>query len=316
MPASILLLHGTDEYAVREHLHKLQAGLDPSTADMNLSRLDGRSLSFEALNTAVKAIPFLSPLRLVILTHPSAVERSRLTELLEGVPPTTVLALVEAETLRADHWLVKWMAKAGPRAELHLCAMPRLREMPGWIIHETKKQKGQIAPAAAARLAEMIGEDTRVAAQEITKLLTYVDFQRPISEADVEAVSIVSAQGSVFTLVDALGTGDGPKAQHVLHQLLQDEDPFSLWGMVIRQFRLLLQAREVLDERGGASQIQKELGLHEFVAGKIATQAGRFSLPALEEVYHRLLEIDEGVKTSQVTLDLALDMLVVDWTKK
>ena len=121
--------------------------------------------------------------------------------------------------------------------------MPRLRDMPGWIVNETKRQKGQMEPAAASRLAEMVGEETRVAAQEITKLLTYVNFTRPVSVADVEAVSIVSAQGDVFALVDALGSGDGKKAQKVLHQLLENEDPFALWGMVIRQFRLLLQAK-------------------------------------------------------------------------
>ncbi len=130
--------------------------------------------------------------------------------------------------------------------------------------------------------------------------------------ADVQAVSIVSAQGSVFELVDALGAGQGKKAQKVLHQLLESEEPFSLWGMVIRQFRLLLQAREMLDRRAATSEVQKALGLHEYVAGKICDQAGRFSLPALERVYHRLLEIDEGVKTSQISLEVALDMLVIE----
>ncbi len=35
-------------------------------------------------------------------------------------------------------------------------------------------------------------------------------------------------------------------------------------------------------------------------------------MEALEGIYHRLLKIDEQVKTSQVTLDLALDTLVVE----
>ena len=34
-------------------------------------------------------------------------------------------------------------------------------------------------------------------------------------------------------------------------------------------------------------------------------------MPALESIYHKLLEIDKGAKTSQVPLDLALDTLVV-----
>ena len=132
----------------------------------------------------------------------------------------------------------------------------------------------------------------------------------------MEKVSIVSAQGSVFELVDALGTGDGKKAQRVLHQLLENEEAFELWGMVIRQFRLLLQAREILDENGSQAEVQKGLGLHEYVAGKVTNQARRFSMPVLEAIYHKLLEIDEAAKTSQVPLDLALDTLVVELTRK
>jgi DNA polymerase-3 subunit delta len=162
----------------------------------------------------------------------------------------------------------------------------------------------------------MVGEDTRIAAQELTKLLTYVNFERPIRLLDVEKVSIVSAQGSVFELVDALGQNEGKKAQHVLHRLLEDEEAFELWGMVIRQFRLLLQAREMLDEHATTLDVQNTLGLRDFVAQKVCNQARRFSMPALESIYHKLLEIDEGVKTSQVPLDLALDTLIVELMQK
>ena len=313
------LLHGTDEFAIAAALEKLEQALgDPSSAAMNLSRFDGRAgLDFEALNTAAGAAPFLSPRRLVILKHPSAAfsspeGRKKLIGLLEQLPPTTTFALVEAEVLKSDHWLLKWAQRAAPRVEVRAFSMPKRRDMPGWIVQETKKQGGRIEPAAAARLAEMTGEDTRVAAQEIAKLLTYVNYARPVDARDVEQVSLVSASGSVFDLVDALGLGDARKAQHVLHRLLDDGDPFELWPMIIRQFRLLVQAREIVEARGGPAEVQKELGLHEFVAEKITTQARRFSLPALEAIYHKLLEIDEGAKTGQVPLDLALDMLVAE----
>ncbi len=42
--------------------------------------------------------------------------------------------------------------------------------------------------------------------------------------------------------------------------------------------------------------------------------AKRFSIAALEKIYHKLLEIDEAAKTSQVTLDLALETLMVELT--
>lgn len=317
----ILIFHGNDEFATAAHIEKLCAGLgDPSTADMNIARFDGRvALDFEVLCTAVNAIPFLAPRRVVVLLHPvsafnSAEGRKKLIDVLDKAPPTTSLALAEHDLLKRDHWLLKWATQAGPRAGVHVYSLPKRWEMPRWIESEARKQGGRIEPDAAARLAEMTGEETRIAAQEVTKLLTYVNFERPITFADVEKVSLVSAQGSVFELVDAIGLGDGPKAQRVLHQLLEGGEAFELWGMVIRQFRLLLQAREMLDGKAGTPEVQKALGLHEFVAGKICNQARRFPLSTLESLYHKLLEIDEGAKTSRTPLDLALDTLIVELT--
>jgi len=320
---SILILHGNDEFAIAAHIEKLCAGLgDPATADMNIARFDGRTgLDFVALNTAVNAAPFLAPRRVMVLYHPlaafpSAPARKKLIDLLDKAQSSTIVVLVEYEELKREHWLLKWVAQAGGRAGVHGYNLPKPWEMPRWIEAEAKKQAGKIDPDAAARLAEMVGQDTRIAALELTKLLTYVNFERPIRLMDVEKVSIVSAQGSVFELVDALGLKDGKKAQHILHQLLEDEEAFELWGMVIRQFRLLLQAREMLDEHASAIDVQNALGLRDFVAQKICSQAGRFSMPALESIYHKLLEMDEAAKTSQVPLDLALDTLIVELTQK
>ena len=69
---------------------------------------------------------------------------------------------------------------------------------------------------------------------------------------------------------------------------------------------------EILDGRGNKDDVARALGVHPFVAEKTTGQAGRFSMEALEGIYHRLLKIDEQVKTSQITLDLSLDTLVVE----
>jgi DNA polymerase-3 subunit delta len=315
MSDSLLFLYGSDEFAIARRLAEIQSRHDKD--GMNTARLDARTVSDEELNNAVNAMPFLSEKRLVFLANPSArtsapAARQKFLDFLLAAPLSTLVVLHEpVEPREAEkHWLVRRAGQKEFKAEAFF--MPRLKDMSGWIIAEAKRQGGQMEPAAASRLAEMVGEDTRLAAQEITKLLTYVNFARPVSTADVEAVSAVSAQGDVFALVDALGSGNGKQAQKVLHRLMEDEDAMAIWGMVIRQFRLLLQTKEILEGSGSSYQVQQALGLHEFVAGKITEQARRFSLSALEAIYHKLLEMDEGAKTSQVPLDLALDMLIVE----
>ncbi len=330
-PASVLLLHGNDEFAISAHIEKMCAGLgDPATAGMNIARFDGRQgLDLEAVNAAVNAAPFLAPRRVMVMVNPGTAysipeTRQKFLALLENAPPTTSVILVEFETVKPAYWLMKWASaspgsegsQSKPRAGIHLYTLPKQWEMPRWIEAEAKKLGGRIEPAAAARLAEMIADDPRLASQELIKLFTYANYSRPVTLLDVEQVSMVGTPGSIFDLVDALGMGDGKKAQHVLHQLLEKMGTNELWGMVIRQFRLLLQVRELMDAGQGIPGIEKTLGLHTFVAGKIFKQAGRFTLASLESIYRKLLEIEVDAKTSQMPLDLALDTLVIELASK
>ena len=320
---NVYFLYGNDEFAISRRLKEFEADFpDPTSADMNTAHLEARTMTENDLNTAVNAMPFLAPKRLVTLANPSAkyskpTERKKFEAFLEKVPDTARVVVHEVMEPRDanKHWLVKWSGQNTKLVKAQAFMLPRPWEMTGWIVNETKSQGGEIEPPAAAKLAEMVGVDTRQAGQEIAKLLAYVNWERQVGVQDVEAVSIVTAQESVFDFVDALAGGDSRSAQRLLHRLLENEDAFSLWGMVIRQFRLLLMAREVLDEGGGQNEVAAALGVHPYVAEKTSKQAHAFTLPVLERIYHRLLEIDEGAKTGGFTLELALDTLVVELTR-
>ena len=317
---NIYFFFGNDEFAITRRLKDFESDFtDPTSADMNTARLDARSASDNDLNNAVNAMPFLAKRRLVLLSNPSAKynnapSRKKFLEYIEKAPDTTRLVMYESVEPRdaEKHWLVKWAEKNDKLIQSKAFMLPRLKDMTGWIVNETKNQGGQIEPRAAEMLKDMVGVDTRQAGMEISKLLAYVNWARQIKVTDVEAVCIVTSQQSVFDFVDALSNGNGKSAQHLLHRLLETEEPFTLWGMVVRQFRLLIQAREILDGRGNKDDVARALGVHPFVAEKTAGQAAHFSIESLEAIYHRLLKIDEGVKTGQLTLELAMDTLVVE----
>ena len=320
---NLYFLFGNDEFAITRKLKEFDSDFtDPTSADMNTARLDARSLNENDLNTALNAMPFLAKRRLVLLANPSAKynnpsARKKFLEFIEKAPESSRLVMYESVEPRdvEKHWLVKWAEKNEKLIQTRAFMLPRLKDMTGWIVNETKNQGGQIEPRAAELLKDMVGVDTRQAGMEIAKLLAYVNWGREISVQDVEAVCIVSSQQSVFDFVDALSAGNGRSAQHLLHRLLETEDPFTLWGMVVRQFRLLIQAREILDSRGNKDDVARALGVHPFVAEKTTGQAARFSMESLESIYRKLLRIDEGVKTSQLTLELAMDTLVVELTR-
>ncbi len=321
--ANVYFLYGNDEFAISRRLKEFESDFtDPTSADMNTARLDARTTSENDFNNAVNAMPFLAKRRLVLLANPSAkynnlALRKKFFEFIEKMQDTTRLVMHESVDPRdaEKHWLVKWAEKHEKLIQVRAFMLPRLKDMTGWIVNETKNQDGRIEPRAAEMLKDMVGVDTRQAGMEIAKLLAYVNWARPVTSSDVEAVCIVTSQQSVFDFVDALANGNGKSAQHLLHRLLENEDPFSVWGMVVRQFRLLIQAREILDGRGNKDDVTRALGVHPFVAEKTTQQAARFSMEVLERIYHQMLEIDEGVKTGRVTLDLSLDTLVVELTR-
>ena len=96
--------------------------------------------------------------------------------------------------------------------------------------------------------------------------------------------------------------------------MLEKEEPLYVLGMIVRQFRYILLAKELLEARAGEADISRTLGLHPFPAEKICAQARNFSLPALEHIYHRLLDYDTEIKTGQVDAAAALDTLVASLT--
>lgn len=313
MSKQVFAFIGNDEIGIQNAVKGLKDRLDPASSQMNLTVLEGQ-VSIEALSDALQTMPFLDKHRLVLLPEPSksfppGARRNALLENLENLPDSTLVALYEAGNARKpeQHWLAKW-ARKQPHVEFKSFLLPR--DMSTWIVQETRRQGGRISPLAARRLAELVGEQPRYAAQEITKLLTYVNADRPIQQEDVEAVCVSVSEASIFDFVDALGQGKAQQAQKVFHHLLRDQDPFQIFGMIVRQFRLLLQTRELLDAHLASSEIEAALGQHPYVVKKLIAQAGNFQLSTLEAIYHHLQAIDSQVKRHQIDLDLAIDLFI------
>jgi len=327
-PPEIYLLHGENEFEIAQFLSKLEAKLgDPGLAALNITRLDGRTASWNDFLTAVSAIPFLTERRIVEYFNPLArlkdpPAQQKFLEQLAKIPSSTACVLVEYKTLTDKkeakkgkyHWLEAWARENEGRVFLRHFPLPKGGGMVSWIQERAKELGGGITRQAAEQLAELVGDNPRLADQEITKLLTYVNYQRPVQVEDVQKLTAYAAQANIFAMTEALGNRDGSTALGLLHHLLEQEDPSVIFGMVVRQFRLLLLVRDCLDRGVQKENIAREIGLQPFIVDRLVGPASRFSMPVLEGVYHYLLDLDEGVKSGQFPIDLALEMFAADFT--
>jgi DNA polymerase-3 subunit delta len=324
----VYVFHGDDELAISESIAELKSRLGgPSTVELNLTTLDGHSFSIEQFETAGKSMPFLAERRLTVLNHPLVYmqiesNRKKILKFLEDLPKESAVVLAEYRPLLSPrdrrqgktHWLEEWGNAMGAKVYIREFSLARGTQLTGWILNRAKQAGGEFEPKAAVLLASLVGEDGRLADQEITKLLTYVNFERPVVEADVMELTAVLPEGDIFEFVDALGNRDRKKAIRVFHRLLADQDQLRIFNMVVRQFRLLLLSREILDQYGGETEITKRLKIHPYVSRKIVSQARHFSQAQLGRIYHRLLDIDSGLKTGKMTVDLSVDLLIADIT--
>lgn len=331
----VYVFHGQDEFAIAREVSKLKAKLgggDPSTADLNTTQLDGRTLQLDELTLTCMSVPFLAKRRLVIITNPFAglttpAAREDFLSILDKIPATTALVLIQNRPLtderdrrnKKPHWLEKWARSAGKRAYLRQFDAKEGASMNAFIQQRAGELGGQFTPGAALKLSSLITNDTRLADQEIQKLLFYVNFNRPVEEDDVDRLTPFEGKLEDFALVNALRAKDANNALRVVSKQLEEDDPLRILGSIVYQFRLLLLARAVLDNGGTESDVAQQLSSKlEKVSSGVAYHAARhavnFETSNLERIYHRLLETDTAIKTGEMTGELALETLVIQLT--
>ncbi len=315
------LFHGDDTYSKRQFLAKQQAKLgDPEMLALNTAELDGKTVTLAEIKGACNAMPFLAPKRLVLVDD--LIKNKPPKELFNGLiawlptmPETTNLIFLESKAVSAANKLIKLAAKDKKVGYVKLFERPQGRALEKWISQCVADGGGTIAPRAVNMLAVNVGNDLVALTNEIEKLVVYKNGEQ-IEAADVEQLSPYAAESSIFMLVDAIGTRNGKTAASLLHeQLTAGVDPFYLFSMIIRQFRLLLQVRECREANMPAKDIASAVGMHPFVAQKLSQQVRNFSLSQLEKIYSHLLNIDVGVKTGKSDMTTSLNLLIATLTK-
>lgn len=318
----VYLFHGEDAFACEQALgHLLQAEIPAAAADLAVTRLDGNTLTIAALIEHCAAAPLLSPRRAIIVEGlagrleqkvAAATLLKQLQDYLPGLPESTILVFRERSALPARHALVALVSRIGQVREF---SPPRGRELSRWIAEQVRREGAEITPAGCDLLAATCGTDPAVLHHEIEKLVSYVGPQGRIEEHLVSELASAGRLSDIFALVDAIGQRRRARAMLELHRLCQaGQHPLAILGMVVRQFRLILQVKAIPAGERQPEQVARILGVHPYVAEKAITQGQSFRREELERIYHRLLQADREIKTGQHEGEVALELAIVEIT--
>ncbi len=332
------LLHGNDEFTGHEQLKKLrQAG----NFEYNQERYSGGEVDLATLTATCDTFPFLTDQRLVILdglpkkkrgeesiapstTEPggkgkkgkkggkSANSRAAfeqgLAQYLPDLPDFTTLILILDEELEASNPLLKAAQAYG---KVINSTLPKGGALENWITRRAKNIGVNITPEATHLLADFIGNQLRLLANELDKLATYVGPDGTIRPQEIELLTASVQEARIFDLTDALAQRNRVKALNLLHELLKDgEPPLKLISTITSQVRSLLLVKELSQKGMRAPQIASTAKIAPFVVDKALRQVGKFGPGQLESAYHQLLATDAALKRSRLTPEMALDLLI------
>jgi DNA polymerase-3 subunit delta len=331
----LYILWGEDEFSREEALLEIKKSLGEAVMlALNTSVLEGQKLTLNELKAAAEAMPFLSPVRLVIVkgllerfesrTKPANVkknavgpktdEAASLAVCIRALPLSTVLVLsdnveVKKPFLQNNSLFAAIAEKAGVKS------FPRLKgpKLSQWIDVRVNRQGGSISRQAINLLMEIVGGDLFTMGNEINKLVAFAS-GRQIEEKDIRSVVSASQEADIFAMIDAVMDRQAGPAEQILEKLLQNGIvPPQILVLIARQVRVLIQIRQLRGLKRPAAEIQTATGIfNPFAWEKTSRRADRYTLERLKGIYLKLLSTDLAVKTGKFDGDLALNILVAD----
>ena len=327
----LYILLGQDDFSLRQALEGIKKGIgDQDFSPANITVLEGQQLSLAQLQNVCETVPFLAEKRLVIVEGLLARfapkgkstprkkakqgnnrenEYKSLAACISNLPESTILVLVDGAVKSNNPLLTELSGKAEVK-RFPLLKDTGLRQ---WIQKQVKAEGGSISPQAVDLLANLIGSNLWIMANEVKKLVLLASGRR-IEEGDVRKLVSYAQETSVFAMVDAILDFKPGIAGKLLQRLLREgAAPVYLLFMLARRVRMIVRARELRSQGEPEVEIQNKLGLSsEFALRRTLEQAGRHSLSRVIEVYHKLLETDLAIKTGKYDAELALNILIAE----
>ncbi|MCE5259115.1 MAG: DNA polymerase III subunit delta [Chloroflexi bacterium] len=343
------IIHGDEEFFRLEELARLKAEFtQQGLGDLNCTSLDGRKLTIPILREACETMPFLAEHRLVLVydllvrcdsstkgesdeqEEPQQANATLCKELiayLAVIPAFTHLAFCESVQLNARNPVLRY-AQGDKGAVMTQCVRLDNNALHGWIQNRivekhrsyelsspTGKKLGIDGDAARA-LINQTGNNLRQLDLELDKLAGYTNYGQ-IQVEHVRRLASENLEARIFGMVDALGKRDRKAALHELEVLLATgAHPLYILTMIVRQYRLLIIAKELIDEQHvDARRLAKELQVHDYAADRLAQQTRLYHQEELGAIYDALVLSDQQIKTGKIEGELALELLVLDITR-
>lgn len=291
------LIVGEDALKRQAVLARLRKRME-SFGDLSFNSDDfnGEVAQGESIASACNTVPFASEKRLVHVRNVDKLKKADsepLVAYLASPCATTVLAL-EAEKLARNTRLYKAVLALGPSAVID-CAPPKSYELPRQVRAMATSHGVTFTEEAAAKLVELVGENTVHLDNEIRKIALAHRGRDAVNDGEVSALVARTAEVKPWEFVDAFSGRNLEKCLRCL-AAMKSSSPHALIAMCATRIRELMCAQSLM-RRGSVAQLARTLGMPDWRMKNHAAWARQFSAQELRRALSTARDAERAMKS-------------------
>lgn len=323
----VYLFYGVEKYLIDWIISEIKNKyIEKTFESLNYIYLDGKETTSKDIINACETLPFMSNKKIVVIENPFFIQGNNQNEdelfnYMDNLNDMTCLIFIaNTEKIDKRKKIIKKIGSIGSIIEFKKITGAELNK---WIVKIFKKYSKKISKDNAEYFVVNSGylennsnKTLYDLENEIIKVTSYLGDRIEITKDDIDEVLVKSLQNNIFKLVDSIGLKDVKQALSIFNEMLLSNEPIQLiFHMITRQLRLLFMAK-LLEMKGySIPNIAQKMNVPNFVAKKIVQQSKNFTEKKLEEGLKECLKVDESIKKGSIDSKLAIEMLIVNFSK-
>jgi DNA polymerase III delta subunit len=301
----VSVLTGSNSFALQQTLNAHVFAFKAEHGDLAFEQVDASETALQKIIETVRALPFLSTKRMVVLRGISENKEvaDAIAQVCTAVDEATDLFIVEPKFDKRSI-AYKYLTKHAAVKEFTELDDMSLAE---WLQNEASQHNATLSRQDARLLVGRVGHDQLRLFHELQKL---IDYNPNITAKTIELLTDQSAQSSTFDLLDTALRKDTVTALRLYdEQRLQRVEPQAIIGLLAWQLHILA----LLTTAGtrSAADIASEAKVNPFVVRKSMPIAKQLGKAGVVRLIAALKNIDVASKTSSLDVDEALRQFIV-----
>ena len=307
------LLYGEEAYLKKQYRDRLTQAVLPEGETVNYAHYEGKGINVPEIIDLAETMPFFAEKRLIVIEDSGLFKNAdaKFADYIKSMPETVCFVFVESEVDKRSK-MYKAVKDTGRVVEL---GRQDEKTLLLWLAGNIKREGRQIKQSTAEYMLSRTGTDMENLEREMEKLFSYTLGRNEITVADIDAICTTQITNKIFDMIEAVATRQQRKALDYYYDLLAlKEPPMRILYLLARQFRLLLQVKDLMNQGADKSTIAKKAGLHPFVAGKYMQQSRSFTMRELKGIMEEAADTEEAVKTGRLSDTMSVELFIVKYS--